>query len=163
MSRRYLAMIVVAAAAVLGLAACGGGGNGGGGSSSARDSSTIKIESSALGDILVDGSGHALYLYTPDGANATSSKCDAGCQQAWPPVKGKPKAGAGVDASLIGTTTGSSAQAIYAGHPLYYYAQDNSAGDVNGQGVGSIWYVLDSKGASVTKAAPSGGTGGGGY
>lgn len=161
MNRRFLAMIVVAAAAVLGLAACGGDG---GGSSSARDSSTIKIESSSLGDILVDGNGHTLYLYTPDGENATSSKCDATCLKAWPALKGEPKAGDGVDASLIGTTTGDSApQATYAGHPLYYYAQDNSAGDVNGQGVGSIWYVLDSKGSSVTKAAPSGGTGGGGY
>lgn len=165
MNKRIFAMFVVMATVVLGLAACGGGSSSGG-ASSAKDPSTIKVDSSSLGDILVDGSGRALYLFSPDGdSNTNSMKCDATCLQLWPPMKGKPKAGAGVDASLIGISTGEGAgQATYAGHPLYYYAKDSEAGDVDGQGIGKIWYVLDGKGAAVTKApADTGGDSGGGY
>ena len=161
MSRRFLAVFIVAVVGLFGLAACGGAG---GGSSDAKDASTIKIESSPVGDILVDGNGHTLYMFTVDGDDASASKCVGKCQTLWPRVKGEPKAGDGVDASLIGTTTSDSEpQATYAGHPLYYYDKDGSAGEVTGQGVGKVWYVLDSKGAAITKKAPASGTGGGGY
>jgi len=162
MTRKLFSMFVLTLAAVLSLAACASDGSDRTGGSGARDSSTIKVDSSSLGDILVDGSGHALYLFTPDGDNATSSKCDAACLEKWPAFEGRPKAGDGVDASLIGTTTGDGTkQATYAGHPLYYFANDKSAGDVNGQGIGKVWYVLDGKGAAVMKTPAA--TGGGGY
>ncbi|MDQ3156693.1 MAG: hypothetical protein M3Q98_08215 [Actinomycetota bacterium] len=160
MSRRFLAVFIVAVVGLLGLAACGGGA---GGSSDAKDASTIKIEGSPLGDILVDGNGHTLYLFTVDGDDASASRCVGKCQELWPRVKGKPKAGDGVDPSLIGSTTGDNApQATYAGHPLYYYDKDGSDGEVTGQGVGKVWYVLDGKGAAITKM-PATSSGGGGY
>lgn len=159
MRRRFF--VIVAVLATLGLAACGSGGSGGSG---AKDPSTIKIGSSPLGDILVDGNGHTLYMFSVDGDDANASKCVGTCQKLWPRVKGEPKAGEGVDASLIGTTTGDSApQTTYAGHPLYYYDKDESAGEVTGQGVGKVWYVLDGKGVAITKTPPTPGTGGGGY
>lgn len=165
MSKKLLA--VMAVLAVVGLTACGSGdnddtsGSGGMGGSAAKDPSTIKVESTDLGDILVDGNGHALYLFTPDGDNATKSTCDAKCLDKWPALMGEPKAGDGVDESLIGTTEGANAQATYGGHPLYYFAADKSAGELKGQGVDGIWYVVDDKGAAIKEApAP---TGGGGY
>jgi len=161
MSKRFFSLFAIMTVAVLGLAACGNNGGGGGGASG-KDTSTIKIDSSPLGDIIVDGNGHALYLFTVDGDNASASKCTGECLKLWPPLQGKPKAGDGVDASLIGTTSGSAPQATYGGHPLYYYAKDTSAGDVTGQGVGKVWYVLDSKGAVITKE-PAKSSGGGGY
>lgn len=148
MSKKIIALMAIAG--VLALAACGGGSSSSGGST-AKDSSTIKVASSSLGDILVDGSGRTLYIYTPDGSNASASKCTGPCASLWPALTGKPKAGSGVDASLIGATSGSN-QASYDGHLLYYYAQDDSSGDVNGQGINKIWYVLDGKGAAITKA-----------
>jgi predicted lipoprotein with Yx(FWY)xxD motif len=39
----------------------------------------------------------------------------------------------------------------YAGHPLYYYAGDKKAGDLNGQGFVSIWYVVSPKGTAIKK------------
>ncbi len=163
-----------ALAAALGLAGCGGGnGSGAGGSKSGtaavKDSSTVKVSTTRLGHILVDGSGRTLYLFTEDGRNTNSMKCDAACLKLWPPLAGKPKAGSGADANLIGTTQGNGkAQATYAGHPLYYYAKDKAAGDLKGQGIDKIWYVVGPQGAAIKAAVPSGGSsdngnGGGGY
>lgn len=156
----------VAAVAALGLAGCGGGGSYGGGSdgkastatseaSTAAHPSTVKVSDSPLGDILVDGTGRTLYLFTADGKNTNSMKCDTACLKLWPPAEGKPKAGSGSDAGLIGTTQGSAPQATYAGHPLYYYAKDKAPGDLKGQGIDGIWFVLNAKGTAVKQAAPS--------
>jgi predicted lipoprotein with Yx(FWY)xxD motif len=156
----------LALAAGVGLAGCGGGNgnasgndNGSSGSESkaaVKDSATVKVSDSSLGRILVDGSGRTLYLFTQDGENTNSMNCDAACLKLWPPLEDKPKAGAGVDAGLIGTTKGGDkTQATYAGHPLYYYAKDKGPGDLKGQGIDKIWYVLDPQGAAVKSAAPS--------
>jgi predicted lipoprotein with Yx(FWY)xxD motif len=32
------------------------------------------------------------------------------------------------------------------GWPLYYYSKDMAPGDTLGQGVGSVWYVIDATG-----------------
>ncbi|MEV6167252.1 hypothetical protein AB0L99_03360 [Streptomyces sp. NPDC051954] len=173
MRRSSITAAGFALAAALTLAGCGGGGGGGneagGGASAGTDTSTVRTSESPLGDILVDGSGRTLYLFTEDGTNTNSMDCDAACLKLWPPMEGKPEAGPGVDAKLIGTTKGDGEQqATYAGHPLYYYAQDRAEGDVKGQGIDRIWYVLDDKGKAVTSAVPSAddndnGTGGYGY
>lgn len=173
MSRSGITVAAFACAAVLGLAGCGGGGGGasgngtgGGGTATgsvARDASVVKIANSSLGDILVDGNGHTLYLFTDDSKNTNSMNCDASCLKLWPPVEGKPSAGSGADAKLIGTTKGDKPQATYAGHPLYYYANDKAVGDTKGQGIDKIWYVLDSGGKAITKSADTGSGGVSGY
>ncbi len=40
-------------------------------------------------------------------------------------------------------------QTTYNGWPLYYFAEDAAAGDVNGQGVGDKWYVIDAEGNGI--------------
>jgi predicted lipoprotein with Yx(FWY)xxD motif len=62
-----------------------------------------------------------------------------------------------VKANLLGTTTRSdgTTQVTYNGHPLYYYAGDSKAGDMNGQDIsqfGAKWYVLDANGDKVEKS-----------
>jgi predicted lipoprotein with Yx(FWY)xxD motif len=81
----------------------------------------------------------------------------------WPPVtmKGKPTAGNGVSAAKLGTTMRSdgSQQVTYAGHPLYRYQGDQSAGDANGQGLtafGAAWYVLSPAGSQITSTSSGG-------
>jgi hypothetical protein len=88
-------------------------------------------------------------------------------------VTGTPTAGSGVTASLLGTISGTN-QVTYAGHPLYMYAGDKSAGDTTGQGsdnFGAKWWLLAPSGQPI-KAAASGsssssssssGGGGGGW
>ncbi|WP_405875346.1 hypothetical protein [Streptomyces sp. NBC_00005] len=157
---RTVRMIVpgLALAAALGLAGCGGGSSGSQTANkapAAMDTSTVRTSESPIGKILVDGGGRTLYLFTEDGKNTNSMNCDAACLKLWPPLEGKPKAGSGVDAGLIGTTKGDKPQATYAGHPLYYYADDRKAGDLKGQGIDKIWYALDPQGTAVKKAVPS--------
>ena len=40
-------------------------------------------------------------------------------------------------------------QVTYGGWPLYYFSGDSAPGDVNGQGQGDVWYVIDATGAPV--------------
>jgi predicted lipoprotein with Yx(FWY)xxD motif len=155
------------------LASCGGGDGGAGGSSSesASQSGTgssttqeIAVRSTSLGKVLVDKDGRTLYMFTKD-TQGSPSVCEADCLAAWPPL-GEAEPGDGVDDSKVGSVARSdgSMQATYDGWPLYYFAKDEASGDVNGQGVGGVWYVLDADG-NVVEEAPSSSSGGqgGGY
>jgi len=106
---------------------------------------------------LVDGKGMTLYLFTKDSPGASTSACSGNCVKSWPPLltTGKPVAGAGVDMSKFGTITlaDGTTQVTYNGWPLYYYAKDQQPGDTNGDGVGSVWYLITPSG---DKAVSSG-------
>jgi predicted lipoprotein with Yx(FWY)xxD motif len=111
-------------------------------------------DESDLGEILTDAEGRTLYLFEADSSD--SSTCYDDCAKAWPPLiaSGKPEAGAGVAADLLGTTDRKDGeqQVTYDGHPLYYYEGDNEPGDTAGQGLdqfGGKWYALDTSGAAV--------------
>jgi predicted lipoprotein with Yx(FWY)xxD motif len=105
-----------------------------------------------LGSFLVDDKGMTLYLFTKDTPNTTV--CYDKCATAWPPLltTGAPAAGDGVDASKLGTTTrkDGAVQVTYNGWPLYYYEKDKAPGDVVGQDVGGVWYVVSAAGDKVT-------------
>lgn len=117
---------------------------------------TVAVSDNAkLGKILVDGAGRTLYLFQAD--TGASSTCYTACAQYWPPLltNGAPAAGAGVSASLLGTTQRSdgSIEVTYAGHPLYYVVTDHNPGDATGQGVtnfGAPWYVVGADGKEIT-------------
>ncbi len=135
--------------------------------SASGSSGTVRVADSGLGKILVDSQGKTLYLFAQD--TGTKSTCSGGCATTWPPLRasGKPTAGSGVKASLIGTTPRSDgkAQVTYNGHPLYGYEGDSQPGDINGQGInafGARWYVLSQTGNEITTASSSSG-GGNGY
>jgi len=108
-----------------------------------------------LGSFLVDDKGMTLYLFTKDTPNTTV--CYEKCAVAWPPLltTGDPVAGEGVDASLLGTTdrTDGTVQVTYNGWPLYYYEKDKAPGDVVGQDVGGVWFVVSPAGEMVETAA----------
>jgi predicted lipoprotein with Yx(FWY)xxD motif len=118
------------------------------------------------GDILTDSAGMTLYLFTQDSDG--ESTCTDGCAENWPPltVSGEPTASDAVTASLgtfereDGTT-----QVTVGEWPLYYYAGDENAGDVNGQDVGGVWYVVAPDGTAIeaTETTTTASTGGGGY
>jgi predicted lipoprotein with Yx(FWY)xxD motif len=177
MSRnRSITFLAGAALAAVALAAAGCGGSGATAASStpAKTSSgqaaTVGIAPTGLGQILVDSQGLTLYLFKAD--QGTKSACTGACAGAWPPllVKGKPVLGSGVNASLVGTTKRpeGTTQVTYNGHPLYRFAQDQKAGETNGQGVtafGAGWFALNSAGNQVSgkSSSPSGSSGGLGY
>jgi predicted lipoprotein with Yx(FWY)xxD motif len=140
--------------------------------------SSVGVAQSKLGRILVDGRGHALYLFEKD-KNGRSS-CNGDCAIAWPPLiaSGSPSAKSGVTASWLGRTKRKDGrwQVTYNRHPLYTFFKDTKKGQTNGEGVdafGSEWYLVSPAGAKVEKddamsssandAAPGGYRGYGGY
>lgn len=107
---------------------------------------TLKVATTSLGSVLVDGAGRTLYVFTKDEKN--KSNCAGGCLSTWPPLVGTAKAGPGVDAAKLGTiaTADGKTQVTMDGQPLYYYAPDTAAGDAKGQKVGGVWFVVDGAG-----------------
>jgi len=126
-----------------------------------------------LGEILVGPEGLTLYMFDQDTQGADSSACAGGCAEAWPPLttEGEPSTGEGTTVEL--TTferEGGRTQVVAGGWPLYYFADDEAPGDVNGQGVNDVWWVLAPDGTPVrtgggtpTSTATGGGGGGGPY
>jgi len=133
---------------------------------SAARTTIVTTTSGALGTFLTDGSGATLYLFTVDEPGV--SNCDEACLQAWPPLlsDGDPAVGGAADPALIGTIVrdDGSAQVTYGGWPLYYFAADAAPGDVNGQGVNDVWFVVSPAGEQIVMAPDvDGDTGMGGY
>ena len=112
------------------------------------------VKDDVLGEFLADDKGMTLYLFTKDEPNV--SNCYDKCEDAWPVLhtEGAPQAGDGVDATLLSTTTrkDGSVQVTYNGWPLYYYVKDTKPGDVTGQDVGEVWYVISPAGEMITSA-----------
>jgi predicted lipoprotein with Yx(FWY)xxD motif len=108
-------------------------------------------QNDTLGSFLTDEKGMTLYLFTKDTPNTTV--CYDKCAVAWPPLltNGDPVAGEGVDAALLGTTdrTDGTVQVTYNGWPLYYYEKDKAPGDVTGQDVGGVWFVVSAAGEQI--------------
>ena len=182
MTRSRATTFLASAAAVpllaLAVAACGGGGATAATQPSAstpksapaspsKQAGTVRVANSSLGSILVDSQGRTLYLFKAD--SGTKSACTGACATAWPPLRatGKPTAGSGAKASLLGTAPRSdgAAQVTYNGHPLYLFAGDSKPGDVTGQGstaFGAPWYVVSPSGQQITSHATSSQTSGSG-
>jgi predicted lipoprotein with Yx(FWY)xxD motif len=111
-----------------------------------------------LGSYMVDANGLTLYMYTKDTAN--ESVCTGKCEENWPiyynsSIQVSAPMAAG-DFETIVRADGTK-QTAYKGMPLYYYVKDEKAGDVTGQGVGKVWYVIDPTiQAAVEEGASSG-------
>ncbi|MCQ6269627.1 hypothetical protein M8J71_03875 [Pseudarthrobacter sp. R1] len=115
----------------------------------------LKIASSSLGDIVVDGKGMSVYYYTKDVKDSGTSTCTGGCLTAWPPLlttSDEPKV-EGVTGTVGTITTPEGAkQVTLNGLPLYYFAKDTKAGDILGQGVNDVWYLADPAGEMIKTA-----------
>ena len=111
----------------------------------------VSVATTSLGDILVDGNGLTLYMFTAD-ANG-KSVCNGDCAASWPPLvsDAAPSLGAGLNAEDFASVTrdDGQAQVTFHGMPLYFFAGDSAPGDVNGQGIGGKWYVLSADGTTV--------------
>ncbi len=113
----------------------------------------VAVVRSQFGRVLGDGRGQAFYLF--DKERAGRSECYGDCARAWPPVltRGRPRAGDGVRARLLGTVRrrGGKRQVTYRGRPLYYYV-DDAPGRVLCHDVlefGGLWLVVRPDGTPV--------------
>jgi predicted lipoprotein with Yx(FWY)xxD motif len=173
-SNKIAIALIGASLAALALAGCSGGSgsttggsgdtapaSGGADAGSSNDGDTLSTTSSSLGKIVVDGKGMTVYYYGKDTKGETASACTGGCLAQWPPVtaSGTPKV-SGITGT-VGTIDGPNGgkQVTIDGLPIYLFAGDSKAGDVNGQLVGNAWWAVAPDGAKITKAA-SGSSGG---
>jgi predicted lipoprotein with Yx(FWY)xxD motif len=116
---------------------------------------SVKLgQNDKLGKFLVDGAGTSLYLFTKDTPGV--SNCYGKCETAWPPLLtvDQPTLGEGIATTAISTTLrqDGSTQLTYNGWPLYYYAKDAAPGDVSGQAVGKVWWVVSGEGNPIKPA-----------
>lgn len=119
----------------------------------AKPSITLVVRDSKLGPIITDDKGMTLYMFTPDARNV--SNCEGACLNVWPPVMLKSDetlSSVGVDGNLRRSKLGvamrfdGSRQVTYNGFPLYWWVRDKTPGDVTGQWVGNVWFVLNDAG-----------------
>jgi predicted lipoprotein with Yx(FWY)xxD motif len=149
------------AVGVLGVAGCGSdsaGSSAGSGSSSASADAVLSTADSSLGTVVVDADGRTVYVFDKDTAGSGQSACSGDCLAKWPAVttdSDSPEVdGVTGDVGTI-TRDDGSMQVTLGGMPLYLYAGDSQAGDVTGQAVGGVWWVVAPDGAKITAAASS--------
>lgn len=163
-STRRLAVALAVVLAGVVLAACSSTPGSGASNTSSTpqpgDAATVAVKSGPLGDYLTDGGGRTLYLFAND--KTSTSTCADACVIYWQPLtaSGSPRASDGATASMLGITSRSdgSKQLTYNGHPLYYYKDDTTPGDMKGQGLnlsGGLWWVVSPNGTAIESSTPS--------
>src|SRR5688572_2989567 len=157
--KKALSSAALLFALMLVLAACGGGDEPTGSAAppattaapAATGGTTVAVATVPAGDVLVDGEGRTLYIFTKDQGDQTA--CSGECLTNWPPLKSDaaPTAGSGVDASKLAVAkqADGTSQVTYDGMLLYYFAADTKAGDTKGQGVGDVWWMLSPDGQQI--------------
>jgi predicted lipoprotein with Yx(FWY)xxD motif len=118
------------------------------GSAFAADTSgkLMMAKNDKLGDILTDSQGMTLYIFKKDKPGETV--CYDQCAQKWPPLTvkegTKPTAASGINGKLgeVERKDGSY-QVTYNDMPLYYFQGDTKPGEAKGQGVGGVWFVVE--------------------
>ncbi len=118
----------------------------------------LSVGQSKAGQIVVAGQGLSVYYFTKDTKDSGTSACTGDCLVAWPPVTSTTATPTvnGVTGK-VGTipTADGKMQITINGMPIYYYEKDKAAGDITGQGVGGVWYLVAPSGEMIT-APPAG-------
>jgi predicted lipoprotein with Yx(FWY)xxD motif len=92
------------------------------------------------GNLLVDAKGMTLYTFDKDAAGR--SNCNGGCATAWPPAAVAPDIERASGDFTVVTRDDGKLQWAHKGRPLYRFAGDTRAGDVNGDNQGNVWHVI---------------------
>jgi predicted lipoprotein with Yx(FWY)xxD motif len=147
LQHRLTQALVTFAGLALAATACGGSSSGGGtqtvnsgsgGSDSSSSASDLQTHSGPDGKFMTDDKGRTVYIFSKD--TSTTSTCSGDCAKEWPPY----------------VEDGS--QVVFKGHPLYFFANDTSSGDMNGQGLndfGGLWTAVTPSGSAVSSSQPS--------
>jgi predicted lipoprotein with Yx(FWY)xxD motif len=109
-----------------------------------------------IGTYLVDGNGHTLYWTTLDSVG--QSNVTGTVLANWPIfyvaniVSASP-----LVASDFGSITRADGnkQTTYKGRPVYYYINDQAAGDTHGQGINGVWFAVNPSASGPTATTTS--------
>lgn len=103
------------------------------------------LSNEKIGDYLADDKGMTLYYFKKD--EEGKSNCTNDCLANWPIVKaGNYNIPEGYDKNDFGEIIredNGGKQLTYKGYPLYYFVKDVAKGDVNGEGVKDVWYIIN--------------------
>ena len=110
----------------------------------------LGVGTTSLGNIIVDGKGMTAYYYQPDVPNSGVSTCTGGCLAHWPAITSASATPVVTGITATVTVIASTKQIVVNGRPIYTFAGDSKAGDVNGQGIGGVWYVVSPAGVELT-------------
>jgi predicted lipoprotein with Yx(FWY)xxD motif/predicted outer membrane protein len=116
-------------------------------------------KSESLGSIVIDSKGHTLYRFDKDSAKPSQSFCSGPCVKQWPPaLAGDQLSTKGVDQDLVSKVKRRDGrwQLTLAGWPLYRFAGDRRTGDVKGQNVSGVWFVITPDGKRAQAGASAG-------
>lgn len=119
--------------------------------SAAATNAVLKIGSSSLGKIVVNGKGMSAYFFDMDKANSGVSACTGECAANWPAITTstkKPKV-VGVKGKVGTIAIKGGRQVTINGRPIYTFAFDTSPGQVRGQGAQGVWYVISPMGKEI--------------
>lgn len=105
----------------------------------------IKIQQkSGIGKYLTDAQGKTLYWFKKDSPG--KSACSGACLDKWPIYYRETVAvPSGMKAAEFATITREDGkkQTTFRGMPLYYWVNDKAAGEIGGQGLNNLWYVIN--------------------
>jgi len=131
----------------------------------AKSTTTLQTaHSSTLGEtVVVSAGGRTVYALSPETSHRLLCKSKA-CFGAWPPLtvsrNAKLSAAHGIKGKLAKLHRDGFYQVTLAGQPLYRFAGDGGAGQVNGNGIksfGGTWHVVATSAAHHTTTVPTGG------
>lgn len=99
----------------------------------------------SMGTYLTDSRGMTLYHLTTDEGKNMSTCTSATCEGNWPLFYNATlKVPSNLNSKDFGSITANgNNQTTYKGWPLYYFIADKKQGDINGQGKGGVWSVVD--------------------
>lgn len=113
---------------------------------------------SGLGTVVVDARGRTVYVLTSGAKKNAPCTAANGCTAVWPDMPlpngtTAAKAGAGLDASLLGTMkVGGKTYPTYNGYLMYAYSRDDGPLQANGEeanSFGGTWYALSAAGVPL--------------
>jgi predicted lipoprotein with Yx(FWY)xxD motif len=109
-----------------------------------KPADTIKVSDSVLGKILVDAKGKTLYYFANDIPSRANSSCYGQCAVIWPVFSSDITVSPPLVPSDFSSFTRADGlkQTSFRGWPLYYYQQDPKPGDLNGENVLKVWFVV---------------------
>ncbi len=115
----------------------------------------IGVGGTELGEILMDSRGLSLYGFLDDVDGQPT--CEGACADAWPPILvDGPELPEGLDPAVFSVAQRpDGTHQLRAGvWPLYLFAGDAQQGDINGQGSGDVWFLVEPDGSLI--GAPGG-------